>query len=130
MKITIWGNQYPLRLDTKDLHLSFPGIETMERGKEKDTDLDYITFHIGGHFFSIRFDYTEFGLKVFPEVYDSELQFLFDNFDKAERFGLFLRNGEIVEANSYWKDEEMVIYKSKLDKLIELTEEAGLYDYY
>lgn len=50
MKIIIWGNQYPLRLDTRDLHLSFPGIETMERNKAKDSDLDYITFYIKGSF--------------------------------------------------------------------------------
>lgn len=111
MKIIIWGNQYPLRLDTKDLHLSFPGIETMERNKVKDSDLDYITFYIEGHFFSIRFDYTEFGLKVFPEVYESELQFLFDNFNKSEKFGLFFRNGEIAEGKNQWTGTEMEIVR-------------------
>jgi hypothetical protein len=116
MKITIWGNQYPLRLDTRNLHLSFPGIETMERNKEKETDLRSLSFYINDFFFWIKVEYTEYGFKVFPvppdnlDVYD--LQFLFDNFEKAEKFTLFLRDRSVIKADNYWKDGEMEFIKA------------------
>lgn len=113
MKITIWGKQYPLRLNTKDLHLSFPGIETMERNKAKDSDLVSMSFYINGFFYWIRFEYTDYGFKVFPippdqlNVYD--LQFLFDNFEKAELFILFFRDRSFVSASNKWIGTEMEI---------------------
>lgn len=112
MKITIWGKQYPLRLDTKDLHLSFPGIEAMERNKAKDSDLDYLTFYIDGQSYDFRFRYTDYGFKVFPEQTDVEdLQFLFDNFKEAHLFTLYFKDRTVVEAHCRWTGNEMEITK-------------------
>lgn len=112
MKITIWGKQYPLRLDTKDLHLSFPGIETMERNKAKDSDLVSMSFYINGFFFSVRFEYSDYGLKIRPDQGDTEdLQFLFDNFEEAHLFTLFFRDRSVVNAHCRWTGTEMEIIK-------------------
>ncbi len=112
MKITIWGKQYPLRLDTKDLHLSFPGIGTLERNKAKDSDLDYLTFQISGKNCKIQLNYGEYGLKVFPNDDDpTDLQFLFDNFDRANSFTLFFKDRSVVNASNRWTGNEMEIVK-------------------
>ena len=113
MKITIWGKQYPLRLDTRDLHLSFPGIEAMERNKAKDSDLTYLTFNLEGRsYHTIRLDYGEYGLKAFINYFDStDLQYLFDNFEKAESFTLFFKDRSVVNASNRWTGTEMEIVK-------------------
>lgn len=113
MKITIWGKQYPLRLDTKDLHLNFPGIETMERNKAKDSDLTYLTFTLEGKsYHTIRLAYGEYGLKAFlSDANSDDLQFLFDNFEKASSFTLFFRDRSVVNASNRWTGSEMEIVK-------------------